>query len=156
MKQIERRTITHMKIQINDNESYIINLNDEVTLDELKSLVEKIELLSKPLSLLSKLTLITPKNEKVTVKEKAVKEKAKQRRKGMKWNGRDDVIKALKLHYEGTKEEKFQFAESKKTSWDNIIKAIHGLRRKHDIKPKELGLKKFSVRRRPQKPLVNW
>lgn len=187
-----------MKIQINDNESYEINLNDVVTLEELKTLVKKVELLSEPLSkpkpmMTIKTTTHNFNNDDKTIKcsncgstilykkgfsrngyrrmvckdcgisftiGKNDKEETKRlRRKPMKWNGRDDVIKALKIHYEGTKEEKLRFAKNKKTTWSNITKVIHNLRIKHDIKPKELGLKSFPILRgRPSrpKPYVNW
>lgn len=187
-----------MKIKINENETYEIKLNDEVSLQDLKNLINRIEILSDgvisatstpaiPTKLkrkyvfsndndnlknvkcincssqrflkkgLSKkgLRRLVCKNCKVsfTINEEGNVITPPKKRKHMKWEGKTDVIDALKIHYFGTKAQKMQFAENKNASWETITKAIHELRRRFNINPQEIGLQEFPVHKvgRPTK-----
>ena len=193
-----------MKIKINENETYEIKLNDEVSLQSLKELIGKIEILSGPQTFVQPKTLQpqtsqpqtsqtnsrgnrpkhyntkNSKNSKIDFEnikcikcehigefynkgfssngsrrllcklcktsftiQKEGRPILPTRRKPMKWNGREDIMDALKIHYFGQREDKLMFAEKKGTSWDNIAKTIHVLRKRHNISPQEIGLKEF-------------
>ena len=183
-----------MKIKINENETYEIKLNDEVSLQSLKELIGKIEILSGPQTFVQPKT---PQPQTIFVNNRPKHYNTKNsknsnfgsikcikcehigefynkgfstngsrrllcklcktsftiqkegrpisptRRKPMKWNGREDIMDALKIHYFGQREDKLMFAEKKGTSWDNIAKTIHVLRKRHNISPQEIGLKEF-------------
>jgi len=186
-----------MKIKINEKETYEIQLDNEVSLQHLKDLVNRIEILSGTPTITPVKTEQAVKTEarkyvivnddisdiacpkcnsqklykkgfsnngsrrlvcrscghSFTVKEEGEnKPKVKKRRKVMKWEGRVDVIKALKIHYFGTRAEKMQFAEYKKGSWETITKAIHVLRKKFNISPQEVGLQKYPVNKKINEP----
>ena len=181
-----------MKIKINEKETYEIELDDEVSLQGLKDLVKRIEILSNITPTLSTPSLSTPslskpkrkynisnddlkdikcvncssqrfykkgysksglrrlvcKNCKVsfTVDNGNIKKEEEEtfsRRKPMQWKGREDIINALKIHYFGSKAEKMEFAKDKETSWSNINKSFHGLRKRFNISPQEVGLQEF-------------
>ena len=70
-----------------------------------------------------------------------------KRRKPMKWNNREEIVHALKIHYFGEKSEKLQFAKLKETTWDNIMKAIHGLRKRYNISAQEVGLAEYPTKK---------
>jgi len=77
--------------------------------------------------------------------KKPRKYKKRSRRKALiTWNDRNEVIKALKLHYSGTKTQKSKYADSKNVpDWNYISKSLTGLRRRFNIRPKEVGLNRF-------------
>ena len=180
-----------MKIKINENETYEIKLNEEVSLNELKDLMRKVEALSnptfssQPLIPTPTINLLPPKRKYNIIKEELKGVKCincgsqriykkgftksgvrrlvckncnisftiqkegeiivpvkQKRRKGMKWN-KENVVKALKIHYFGSKAEKVQFAEDNQNSWENVMKSIHGLRTRYNIPPQEIGLQEY-------------
>jgi len=65
-----------------------------------------------------------------------------------RWKDRDEVIRLIKLHYFGTREQKEAFARNKHESatWTHVLKCISNLRKRYNIKPEEIGLKEFPTR----------
>lgn len=56
---------------------------------------------------------------------------------------RNVVIKAIKLHYFGTQEEKNLFANNHNTQWVKIPSNLYRLKTKFNIRPQEVGLKRY-------------
>lgn len=72
-----------------------------------------------------------------------------------KWNrgtvlyrsNRDELIKVIKLHYFGNKEDKNKYAEGLGMVWQtDIVKGLDMLRKRNNITPKEVGMDRFPSR----------
>jgi hypothetical protein len=142
-----------MKVKINDEETYEINLKDEYSREEFASLLEKLDkisnLIQTPAFLTNKKKKAgRPKLEKPTQSLPASipKKSRKKSKVRVRWDNRDEVLKALNIHYNGTKEDKQAYAREKGIDWDKLIKGFSGLRKRYNVKPKELGISKFPTR----------
>jgi hypothetical protein len=72
--------------------------------------------------------------------------KAGVRKRGptkVSWKDRNEVLKVLKIHYHGTKEDKTRYADNLKVTWNYLTKSFHLLIKRYDIKPYEIGLTRF-------------
>lgn len=57
---------------------------------------------------------------------------------------RDEAIKVTKLHYFGNKDEKKKYAQALNMDWQmDIVKGLHGIRNRFNIKSQEVGLTTF-------------
>jgi len=86
------------------------------------------------------------KNAKKTKgKEKETTGKKRKRRApfGMKWTSRDEVLNAVKVHYFGTAKDKENIARARGKPWNDIVKSFWNLCKRYNIKPADLGLKKW-------------
>jgi hypothetical protein len=83
------------------------------------------------------------------------KEYTKRRPAVVKWDKREDAIKVMKTHYFGTKQEKESLANQKGApSWNYIVKSIHNLKKRYNIRPQEIGLSEFPTRKNRVKKKV--
>jgi hypothetical protein len=80
-----------------------------------------------------------------SLKETETKTKIKRAKARHNWNeqGRDNVIEMIKIHYTGTKEDRDRLAKKHNDSYLNLSKSFSGLIKRFNIKPGEIGLKKF-------------
>jgi len=65
-----------------------------------------------------------------------------------RWTDRNEVLDAIKVHYFGTEADKERLSQKKGKSWKDIVKSFWNLTKRYDIKPAELGLKKWGKERR--------
>lgn len=126
-----------MKIQINENESYEINLPDIITIKEFLYIVNKV-------------SSIAQNNQELSSSKEAKRRYVKSGKYcGAKYpwtQNRDKAVELVKLHYFGEKEKKEQIARSNNISWYDIVKSLHNLKKRFDIKPQEIGLREFPPR----------
>ena len=135
-----------MKIKINSHEAYEIQLPETIGKDELISITERFEKLIK---FLGKDELMAGSPEEKSSKVKKINYPAERKPMHRREWARDKniVIKLLKIHYLGTKEQKEAIAKELKTDWnDNIMRSLTNLTKRHKIQSKEIGLKKFPTR----------
>jgi len=63
------------------------------------------------------------------------------------WNkDRKETLKLIKLHYTASLDEKRAYAKEHNIAWEVLCSRIWGLRKKWNVKPKEVGLKTFMPR----------
>lgn len=128
-----------MKIKLSDKETYEIQLKDEITVQELNEILIKLNSLAKIFS-----------KDIFSLVNKEIREKRHYNTKRMNartWcDTREKAVAVIKLHYSGNKENKLKFAQEVGESWNTIVKGMHGLKTRYDIKPQEVGLEHFPTR----------
>jgi predicted RNA-binding Zn-ribbon protein involved in translation (DUF1610 family) len=88
----------------------------------------------------------TNKGEEDLTKEGKPRQR-KRRRPAVSWDSRSEALKAIRIHYFGTKEDKDLFARQKGVPWEQIMKSTHNLRARYNIRPTEVGLKEFPTKK---------
>ena len=122
-----------MKIKINEYENHEINFPEEITIQEFRMLVNRIKVMDKAFC-----------NEDVLVK--TIKSHTNYI-KGKSWTkDRELVLKAVKLCYFGSKEEKMAFAQSQGREWELMVSVLYTIRKIYNITPKEVGVTRFISR----------
>lgn len=138
-----------MKIKINEQESYEIKFQDEMSLQELEEFSHRINQILKmnQMSVMGYVKKLGQprhynKSGKYTNEAKGLSRKVGNKRE---WcNTKEKALELLKLQYFGEKEDKEKKAkEVGYSSWVEINKALHGLKKRYKIQPKEVGLKAF-------------
>lgn len=126
-----------MKIRISDKEFYIIELDkDEISPEEFSGFMNRLKIVEK---ILSKSELGA--GVSVSHKAKVIQHRGK---KEYPWkNDKAELIKAFKIFYNGTKEEKERYANKVGDKWNHLVKNLFYQRREGKIKPKDLGMKYF-------------
>lgn len=66
-------------------------------------------------------------------------------------DSKEKVIKLLKIHYFGSKEDKNEIAKKIGLTWTNINKSFYNIKNRFNIQPKDIGLKRFPT----SKELIN-
>lgn len=134
-----------MEIKINQHESYKIDIPSVVDKVTFFGLLDKLNSISKILSksdLFANAGVINEDGEKlITFEHRKYKPRIKTNRD---WcNTREKVVSILKLHYSDDKKGKEKKAKEIGQDWDTIVKSFHGLKKRYNIQPKEVGLKFF-------------
>lgn len=113
-----------MKIKINERESYLIDLPEEIDGEEFLGMLRRLRELKNLLSLSAPVTVLN------------------QRAKRTNWT-RELAIKNLRIKYLGTREEKLALAESRNSDWRVYTKTLDGQRKRYGITAQEVGLIRF-------------
>jgi hypothetical protein len=78
--------------------------------------------------------------------EKITKIPRKRGAQKVKWKDKNEVLKVLKIHYHGNKEDKLRYANNIGVTWQYLTKNFHLLLKRFNVKPYEVGLTKFRKR----------
>ena len=134
-----------MKIKINENETYEINISEEIlNAKQFQELLFRLNAINK---ILGRDILMSSITEKPTPKIKTYTNQRKPSKSRPWAKDREFVVDLIKLHYLGSKEMKEKKTrEMNMTCWDEIVKAIHNLVMRHNITPAEIGIPFFPVR----------
>lgn len=133
------------KLKISDDIWVELEFPVEITLNEMKDTINDINNFSKLM-----ITAMSRDNElKDPFNPNSFKSKIKKRKYNTKriplFNDRNFVIKALKAHYIGTKEDRKQIIEELKPyvvyEYEELSKRFSNLIIRHEINPEEIGLK---------------
>lgn len=123
-----------MKIEINEKESYNVEIPTTLSAQEFLALFERLNNIKK----------IVISNLNTNIFDNNIHTKILKPRNRIKLvSNRDDVIKLLKLHYFGSKEEKQNFAASVNRDWKKVRCCLTSYKRTYKIEPEEIGLKRF-------------
>lgn len=137
-----------MKIKINEEETYE-NSKEEYTIEELSSLIDNLKEISETPVLTKKKKAGRPKLDEPTQGGFPVlspRVKKKRRKQMVRWDDRDEVLKALRIHYHGTKGEKLAYARDKGMDWNQLMKGFSGLKKRYNVTPQEIGLQTYPSR----------
>jgi hypothetical protein len=146
----------NMKIKFNDFESMQVRIKEDYEFIEFEALTQRFVQIVK----IGKKDFVIEQN--IELNKDEIKEEVKTKRKYVKsgqftsnrnprgkpnawFNNKAMMIKCLKIHYFGTKEHKQEFLReigSNKT-WSELSKSFSYSKKKLNILPKELGLKRF-------------
>jgi hypothetical protein len=133
-----------LKIRISDGELYELEVNEPINVNELPYILSKLNKLNKfgqeysnneyDFSDIPIPNILKSKKKYVLSKPRKLSE----------WKDtREKSISLMELAFYGTKEERNLLTKKYKTTWDNMSKSFHDFKRRYNIKPEEIGLKRF-------------
>lgn len=129
-----------MKIEINKDESYNINLPSELNANDFLRLLEQFEKIGR----LIKMNEIKTNIGFPSGKPNIIKPKIYSRiYRNPFFDTREKVLDILQYHFHGTIEDKKRISKIIKDNWDSISKKFHHQIERYSIKPKEVGLTRF-------------
>jgi hypothetical protein len=132
-----------VKIKINEKENYNIEIPDEISSQEFLGLMSRLDIISKMILKGSPLEIepVQIGNKNKTI---AIQSHKKGRGHRVSWgNDRDKVIRYLKAQYHGSKQDKEKISEIEGQEWEDIMRSLWYYRNKFEIKPQEVGMKRF-------------
>jgi hypothetical protein len=132
-----------MKIKINESEVYEIKFsqqnNSEISWQEFQEILSRLNNVNKMFSK-GNIDILNLAGKSDKPLNKIIKRKSHKR----DWcNNKEKVLKILKIHYLGNKNKKIEFAKKNDVDWNDVVRAVWGLRKKHNILPIDIGLKEF-------------
>lgn len=138
-----------MKIIINKDETYVIDIPSEINAAEFIKLFDRFYKLTK---LISFNAIIHKKSQSVmgginsslnpdsslTLAPVSIK---RERHKRTWCNSREKALDLMQYVRHGTKEDKERIVNITKTKWKDLSKSFKGIRDRYNIKPEEIGIK---------------
>jgi len=153
-----------MKINMQNDETYDINIPEEVDSREFIALLER---LSKIVRLVKLSELGSFKefkdnsNQRISANQEKKKGTYKEGRVGtVTWyDTREKALDLLQYGYHGTSEDRRRIEKIMDMGWAEINKRFHNLRLRYDIKPNEIGIMRWrgvAESRKVNLRLPNW
>jgi len=138
-----------MKINFNENESYEINISNEVNAEEFLNLLERFENLSK-------LIKLNNPNQPKKLSNRPTTYKTRKKVNTREWcDTREKVLDLMQYNYHGSKSDRERIKKICGQPWVEVQKSFYGLKKRYDIKPNEVGLNTWE-RNAPNKFIPNW
>lgn len=151
--------MSQLKINLSEKETYIIEIPEKLQEDEFMILLERLNKISRFIQKDDSRILLKnapSKNENNTIEKKrdvSTRKKRKPSRPIPQLKDRNFILSMLKLHYFGKEEDKIKFEKDFNYSWNNLVKRFTVLKERHQIKPYEIGLKKFPTQAEGRKKI---
>lgn len=129
-----------MKIQINENESYEIEMPSEVNADELIKIILSLDNVMK----LIRINVVNNK-PKLLLDENGERKKRKISVNRWWCNKKEKVIDLMQYAYHGTLEDKKRIEIICKNNWTTICKGFNSFKSRFEIQPQEIGLTQWGT-----------
>lgn len=134
-----------MKIKINEYAEYNIKIKDSLDQQEFFQFLDTLNQIAK---MIKKDFLVDSDNDMIQEEKKETPKVIKVKNNNnsklkVLWDSKEKAIKLIKLHYWGTKEKREKAIEGFDITWTGMAQRIWNIRKKYNIQPKEVGLKRF-------------